>query len=293
MHQSPVAAGRVVILAAMPGLPYRGVFGDPRPAELAEVQLPPAAMPSRVGLRPLKAWRYVGVFGAELMLCGAVVRVGRARQAFWAVLDRRTGRLSERTARGRGPVTLRPGRLTVRDGAISIDIALDEAAGIETVCPAGAAYAWTRKQGGVAAHGTVALGGETIALRARAVIDDTAAYYPRHTAWRWSAGVGTSPDGRDVAWNLVAGVNDPPTGSERTVWIDGVPREVPPVTFAADLSLVGELRFTAEAARERRENLLVVRSAYRQPFGRFTGRLPGGVELAAGLGVMEEHDVHW
>ena len=274
---------------------YRGTFGDPRPAGLAGLALPPAPMPAWAGSRPLKAWRYVGVFGDELMVCAALVRVGPARQAFWAVLDRRTGRLSERTVtgRGRGRVALPPGRLIVRDRGVDVDITLEETAGIETVCPAERAYAWTRKQGGVAAHGTVRLGDETVAVRARGVIDDTAAYYPRHTAWRWSAGVGRSRDGRDVAWNLVAGVNDPPTGSERTMWIDGIADEAPPVAFAADLSGVGELRFTAEAERARRENLLVVRSAYRQPFGRFAGRLPGGVELAAGVGVMEEHDVHW
>jgi hypothetical protein len=36
-----------------------------------------------------------------------------------------------------------------------------------------------------------------------------------------------------------------------------------------------------------------VQSRYRQPFGTFSGRLPGGLELAAGYGVMEEHDVRW
>ena len=40
-------------------------------------------------------------------------------------------------------------------------------------------------------------------------------------------------------------------------------------------------------------NLLVMRSRYRQPFGTFTGTLPGGIELAEGYGVMEEHDVLW
>jgi hypothetical protein len=36
-----------------------------------------------------------------------------------------------------------------------------------------------------------------------------------------------------------------------------------------------------------------VRSSYRQPFGTFTGRLPGGIELDDGFGVMEQHDVRW
>jgi hypothetical protein len=131
------------------------------------------------------------------------------------------------------------------------------------------------------------------ALEARAIIDDTAAYYERRTRWRWSAGVGRAADGRAVAWNLVEGVNDPPRDSERTVWLDGVPAEAPPQPFAADLGAVGDLRFRAEATRVRRENRILVRSRYRQPFGSFAGVLPGGVELAEGLGVMEEHDAAW
>jgi hypothetical protein len=125
------------------------------------------------------------------------------------------------------------------------------------------------------------------------VIDDTAAYYARHTRWHWSAGVGIERGGRAVAWNLVSGVNDPASGSERTVWIDGAPGEVGACEFAADLTTVDDLRFTSEATRERRDNLVLIRSAYRQPFGTFAGELPGGLELVEGYGVMEEHDVWW
>ena len=52
-------------------------------------------MPARLGTRPLKAWRYIGVFGPELMICVAAVRIGRARQSFWAVWDRDARRLHE------------------------------------------------------------------------------------------------------------------------------------------------------------------------------------------------------
>jgi hypothetical protein len=263
---------------------YRGRFGDPRPDEFQHLSLPPGPMPSHDGLRPLKAWRYVGVYGPEVMLCAAVVRIGAARQSFWAVWDRR--RLYGRTSLlGRG-VELTAGRLVVPG---RIDMTLEETAGVETVCPTGSSYAWTRKQGGVVARGTV-MGRR---IEARAVIDDTAAYYERHTAWWWSAGVGRAKDGRQVAWNLVSGVNDPPTESERTVWVDGEPREVPPCAFASDLSAVDGLRFHAEAVRERSDNLLLARSRYRQPFGTFSGALPGATELTEGYGVMEAHDVWW
>lgn len=280
--------------SAFGALPHRGVFGDPRPPALRALALPPRPMPSRQGLRPLKAWRYIGVFGPELMLSIANVRIGRARQCFWAVWDRREGRLYERTRLGGGAVALDRGRARIKDRGVEADVAFEEAPGIETVCASGASYAWTRKQGGIEARGTVLLpGGGRLALRGRAVIDDTAAFYERHTSWHWSAGVGTARDGRQLAWNLVEGVNDPPRGSERTIWIDGDAFEPSPVRFAADLSAVGGLRFSVEAVRERRENLGLIRSTYRQPFGTFAGVLAPGIELAEGFGVMEFHDVYW
>ena len=275
-------------------LPYRGVFGAERPAGLRGIALPPAPMPARQGWRPLKAWRYVGVFGPELMICAAAVRIGAARQSFWAVWDRTSGRLHERTSLGDGDVTLAPGRLQISAGGLAVFLTLAETAGIETVCPNADAYAWTRKQGAVAVTGTVVMpGGHIRSVQAHAIIDDTAAYYQRHTQWRWSAGVGVSAHGAPVAWNLVDGVNDPVTGSERTVWIDGRATEAAPVRFAPDLSAVGELRFAAEATREQSQNLVVIRSRYRQPFGTFSGALPDGTTLASGYGVMEEHDVWW
>jgi hypothetical protein len=273
--------------------PYRGVFGAPRPPELEALALPPRPMPARMALRPLKKWRYVGVYGPELMLCIGAVRIGPARQAFWAIWDRAAGRLHERTTIGRGGVSLRTGRAQVRDGSIQIDLALRETAGIETICASGVHYGWTRKQGGIRAYGTVEIDGQQRELDGRAVIDDTSAYYERHTRWHWSAGVGVASDSRPVAWNLVSGVNDPPSASERTVWIGGEAHEAPPSTFADDLSAVDRLRFASEAVRESNENMLVIRSSYRQPFGTFSGELPGGVALAEGYGVMEQHDVWW
>jgi hypothetical protein len=165
---------------------------------------------------------------------------------------------------------------------------------------------WTRKQAGVAARGTLALdGGAPHAIDALAVIDDTAGYHARHTEWWWSAGVGTGMDGSPLAWNLVSGVNDPALGSERAVWVNGEPHECAPVRFSEDLSeIAGEdgalVRFSAEAERARHENLMIVKSEYRAPFGSFTGTLPGPageavgpLALAAGLGVVEHHRARW
>lgn len=251
-------------------------------------------MPLFRGLRPLKRWRYVGVFCDDVMLCAGDVRVGFVPQRFWAVAE--PGRaIATRTSIGRGGVSLEDSRVHVDHGDVRIDLRLDEMEGVATTHPNDV---WTRKQAGARARGQVRLGKRAYSLDCEAVIDDTAGYHPRHTHWRWCAGVGLAEDGRRVGWNLVAGVNDAPRGSERAIWIDGEAREVGPVTFAGDLSSVsfaegGSLLFHEWSAREERTNLLIVRSRYRQPFGTFSGALPGGVSLREGFGVMEWHDVHW
>jgi Protein of unknown function (DUF2804) len=264
------------------------------------------------GGRPLKRWRYVGIFSEQLMACAAIVQVGPARQSFWALYRREADELRERTrmlprartlrlAQGGadGPGAAREGLLQIHDHDVALDVALEEAPGWRARCPHGRGEVWTRKQAGIAARGTLAVDGAApVQVRARAVIDDTAGYHARHTEWWWTAGVGQSTDGRAVAWNLVSGVNDPDSGSERAVWIDGQPSEVPPVSFSADLRRVtgedgSELRFHAEAQRSHSANLLIIKSDYRAPFGAFSGSLPGGVALAHGLGVVEHHRALW
>src|SRR5690349_7942205 len=47
--------------------------------------------------RPLKRWRWVGIFDEELMACAAQVRIGPARQSFWALYAPGAGALRERT----------------------------------------------------------------------------------------------------------------------------------------------------------------------------------------------------
>ncbi|MDQ6915457.1 MAG: hypothetical protein M3155_06555, partial [Actinomycetota bacterium] len=74
-------------------------------------------MPLLAAGRLLKRWRYVGVYGPELMLCAGSAHIGPTWQVWWAVWDRRTGRLHERTrlARGRDAVRVeQPGALWVR-----------------------------------------------------------------------------------------------------------------------------------------------------------------------------------
>jgi hypothetical protein len=253
------------------------------------------------GTRPLKRWRYVGIFNEQIAACAALVRIGPLRQSFWALHLRGEGVMRERTRLlpRRRELLLDGGRLTVSDRGVELELELEEDDGFQALCPNGRAQVWTRKQAGIAARGTLRIdGGPLRSIEARAVIDDTAGYHARETEWWWTAGIGRARDGRALAWNLVSGVNDPPSGSERAVWLAGVPSEVPPVQFARDLSNVrcsdgSELCFSPEAERTRRENLLIVASDYRAPFGSFSGELPGGIELAQGLGVVEHHRARW
>lgn len=276
---------------------YRGP-GSGRPVD---IPLPPGRMPILRRGRMLKRWRYVGVYAADLMLCAGVARIGPVRQSWWAVWERDRNRLHERTRLRGDAVDVGEDRVQVRDGGVEMDLVLDDAGAqdVEVVTPDGRGYAWTRKRAPVRARGTVRMDGQSRGVDALALIDDSAGYHARHTAWRWSAGVGiAADDGGPVAWNLVAGVHDSPTASERTVWAGGTAREVGSVAFADDLGAVafaegGALEFTAGATRARQDNLLLFRSDYEQPFGTFRGTLPGGVELAEGYGVMERHVAVW
>jgi Protein of unknown function (DUF2804) len=274
-------------------LPQRGTG-----VRTLSVPVPPAKMPLRRGARPLKRWRYIGAYSPELMVCVGSVRVGPMPQHFWAVAER-GGALAQATTIRRGGVSVDGPRAQVETGDVSIDLTVDEGGGVESVHSSGRdGYVWTRKQAGVPVTGRVSVHGRTYTLDCEGGVDDTAGYHQRHTSWRWSIGVGRGADGEHVAWNLVTGVNDSHKDSERAIWIDGEAFEPEPVAFSDDLTRIafgegGELVFEEWSAREDRTNLLLVRSFYRQPFGTFTGSLPGGVQLVQGYGVVEVHDVSW
>jgi len=255
-------------------LPWRGPGPDRPP-----LPLPPERMPLLRGGRPLKAWRWAGAFGPDVMVVAAAVRVAGVPLAWWAIWDAPAGRLRRRFARGSGGVTVEAGRLAIAGRA---ELALGDAAPIEVVSRHGDQYIWTRKRAGMDAGGHV-LGRP---VRLRAVLDESAGYHARETAWTWSAGVGVLRGGEAVAWNLVDGVHDAPAASEQTVWVDGAPREVAAPDFAT-------LGFREQAAVERRESLLVASSDYFQAFGAFAGELSGAGALREGWGVMERHAVRW
>lgn len=268
------------------------------------------SFPLRRHRRWRKRWHYVAAFSDELMACAARVEVGPLGQTFWALLDRRSGELIERTRTvlpgAAGEVTAdRPGErgatavVEIRSAALSGRLRLGQGRPWDATCRTrDGEEVWTRKRAGLAVECDLrAADGRTWRGGALGIEDETCGYHPRHTVWRWSSGVGLTTSGRPVAWNLVEGINDPPAGSERAIWVDGEPFEPAPVSFE-DLRAIrftdgAVLRFSPEAERRRRENKVVLRYSYRQPFGTFSGSLPGGLELASATGVMEHHDAVW
>ena len=245
-----------------------------------------------------KRWRYVGVYGSDLMLCAARASIGPFTQTFWAVWDRDGKRILENTSLrpGGGEVRLEGNDVRIRARDVRADLTLGEGQPIEAICPSGRGWGWTQKRAGIPVGGTVEIEGRKRAVEALGVDDQSAGYHQRNTNWFWSAGVGAAADGRAIAWNLVTGINDPPHNSERAVWVDGEPHEPEPVVFEGlrGVAFAGgeRMAFESEAERARNENLILFRSRYRHQFGTFSGSLDG-IGLAWGLGVMEEHEARW
>jgi hypothetical protein len=245
-----------------------------------------------------KRWRYVGFYGEALMLCAARAEVGPTGQCFWALWDRERGLELDHTSLrlGSREVVLDGTHVRIDAPGLHADLRLGDAEPVESICPSGDGWGWTRKRAGVPIEGIVETPGVRTRVAGFGVDDESAGYQARHTSWHWSAGVGTAGDGRPVAWNLVEGINDPPERSERAIWVDGIPDEPAQVTFDG-LDAVGfaggsRLRFQAGAERVRDDNFLLIRSTYRHRFGTFSGSLDG-IQLASGHGVMESHDALW
>lgn len=255
-------------------------------------------MPLRSHGQTRKRWRYVGLYGPELMLCMARAQVGPFGQCFWAIWDRAENRSHKHTSMrpGSREVRMEGPEVAIETRRVKVRLELGEAAPIESICPSGSGWGWTRKRAGVPATGTVEIDGRRRQISALAVDDESAGYQRRHTSWLWSAGVGTGADGRPLAWNLVEGINDPPHNSERAIWVAGQPDEPAPVRFeglsAVAFSSGARLEFAAESERSRSDNFLLFRSSYTHLFGTFSGEL-GEVPIAEGFGVMERHDAHW
>ena len=175
-------------------IPWRGPGA--RPARPAPPPRPDAAAPRRPDPQALALRRRLRR-GAD-----ALRGPGRGRPARPVLL----GALGPRRARRqRRPHDAAPGQPRGADGRPRLEIdarglraslRLGEVAPIESICPSGSGWGWTRKRAGVPIEGTVEVPGRRWEVAARGVDDESAGYHQRQTSWHWSAGVGRAADGR-------------------------------------------------------------------------------------------------
>ena len=177
---------------------------------------------------------------------------------------------------------------------------------LSTPTPAGG-WNVTQKAAGSAVGGWLEVAGRshTLGPDAGGWRDWTTGRQDRHTTWRWAAGAGHDQQGLRIGLNVSTGMNGRGPG-EDLVWVDGVPH---PVEMEHLAPTGGEatgpwrvsgpgwgLRFEPWGVRAADENLVVLRSSYTQPIGRFTGTLPDrdGQPLQVELtGVTEDHLAVW
>ncbi len=139
-----------------------------------------------------KRWRYVGFYGAEIMLCAARAQIGPFTQCFWGLWDREADRSYEHTRMlpGGREVVLDGSVAEIHHGPVEVQLRLGEGLPIESICASGDAggWGWTRKLAGVPMRGSVSIAGRRRAVEGFGVDDQSAGYHQRDTAWMWSAG---------------------------------------------------------------------------------------------------------
>lgn len=160
--------------------------------------------------------------------------------------------------------------------------------------------------------GVLNIGGERVELtpdRCVALLDYHKAYYPRNTFWRWATFATVDAMEGILGVNLTHNVmGDDTRLNENCVWHGNrisavgaarfdIPRDpMRPWTIRTDDGNV-ELQLVPQGLRRERVNLGLVRSAYDQPYGLYSGTLMDSegrrhnVEKAFGL--AENHTARW
>ena len=262
----------------------------------------PAGACARSGGRPLKRWRYVGVYGAD---ADALLRRASASaglpQAFWAVLGPRDGRCASARASAPAPSPSATARAARRDRGVAIDLALDGRRRPSRSSAATAAqYDLDAQAGRVRARGSVGSTARERRSTRAAIVDDSAGYHARAhrvgvvapaSASRATGGGRVEPRHRRPRRR--ARVSERTRLGRRRAARGRPGRASPPTSRGALRRAAARCASPARPQRARSDNLLLFARDYRQPFGTFAGMLPGGVELREGYGVMERHRARW
>ncbi len=162
------------------------------------------------------------------------------------------------------------------------------------------------------ASGALEIGGEKVEFnsdRNVGLLDYHKAYYPRNTFWRWATFATIDATGELLGVNLTHNVIEDDTRfNENCIWhgnsispVGAARFDIPknptqPWTVRTEDGAV-ELELTPQGLRRERVNLGLVRSAYDQPYGLYSGTLvdSGGTkhDVEQAFGLAEDHVAKW
>lgn len=308
----------------------------------AAIRHPDLRGPGRMGKYRLKEWHYTSLLTERLFVAFGLVQLGYVCNAFWYAVELPVG---GRPLKMRQGEALRPlgrglqfapssvdgttryqadgNRIEVawdgRGWHCTLDVALQdtrlkadfqfqpaEALALLYQLPSGNP-AYTHKEAGLPATGTLRLGEEELPATGLATLDWTRSVAQRRTTWKWASMATLLPDGRRLGLNLSTEVYG---DAENALWLDGevVPlgavrfelpsdpaRERWRIQSVADDEV--ELFFTPLCVRSQHVDLGLIISDFTQPFGRFEGTLrPHGLAplaLHEACGVVESHLSVW
>ncbi|MEC7121239.1 MAG: DUF2804 domain-containing protein [Pseudomonadota bacterium] len=285
-----------------------------------------------------KQFRFVSLNSDDFMIGMALVDLAWAGHGFLYLYDHRTGqRLSVSHTRAwayqtrlnpspyYGTSDFRSEKLTLEINQrqakrrvrawqgkhLCVDVTIDQRAcqPLALCSPTGATgWTYTQKSTGLPMVGMVDWGRYQLDLGQSdwsAATDDSCGVLRHETAWHWLSLSTVLPDGRRLGLNLASGVNDS-FGTENTLWIDGVPMELPPVLFTRldaenwqIRSADGCLNLTVHtySCQQDSTNAWLVANRFRQWVGLISGdlRLPNRqvVSWHAKLGLLEQHYARW
>ncbi len=140
--------------------------------------------------------------------------------------------------------------------------------------------------------------------RCSVILDVHGAHYPYHTWWRWGTFAGRDEGGRRIGLNLTRNIVIGDALNENALWVDGRLERLDSALFEREGAgwRVGtrdsrvELMFEPMGSRSEDLNLGLVRSRFKQFYGRYSGRVRYGDEdlrVDAAYGLLEDHDSKW
>lgn len=198
-------------------------------------------------------------------------------------------------------------RGSVGDLTLELELESPPSDGVTAICPIADAHPdavnLTQKELAGRVRGTVVVDGDRHTITdGVGLLDHTHGILGRETRWKWGFCVGVD-DGDPFGFNLVTEHND---GLENVVWLDGERRAVGPATVerpgegevgadewrvTTDDGVV-DATLAVEAERVENTDVGIFASRYRQPLGRWSGRI-GDREIEGCYGVAEDHRATW